>query len=99
VRCGANDRQALEQLCRHITRRALANERVQTNATRHVVVKLWIPWRDGTTYLVMSPLAFMQRLTKWRLCRSQTRERCVGKRAAHRLAGRPRGNSAGKSVA
>ena len=32
VRCGADDRRALEQLCRYITRPALANERVQTNA-------------------------------------------------------------------
>jgi hypothetical protein len=31
VRCAADDRQALEQLCRYITRPALANERVQTN--------------------------------------------------------------------
>ena len=30
VRCATNDRQALEQLCRYITRPALANERVQT---------------------------------------------------------------------
>jgi len=62
VRCGANDRQALEQLCRYITRPALANERVQTNAAGHVVLKLKTPWRDGTTHLVMSPLKFMQRL-------------------------------------
>ena len=47
VRCGADDRQALEQLCRYITRPALANERVQTNAAGQVV---------------MSPLEFMQRL-------------------------------------
>ncbi len=31
VRCVAADRQALEQLCRYITRLALANERMQTN--------------------------------------------------------------------
>ncbi|MBL8345649.1 MAG: transposase [Rubrivivax sp.] len=31
ARCGADDRQALEQLCRYITRPALANERVRTN--------------------------------------------------------------------
>ena len=62
VRCGADDRQALEQLCRYITRPALANERVQTNATGQVVLKLKTPWRDGTTHLVMSPLEFMQRL-------------------------------------
>jgi len=32
VRCTADERQALEQLCRYITRPALANERVQANA-------------------------------------------------------------------
>ena len=62
VRCGAGDRQALEQLCRYITRPALANERVQTNAAGQVVLKLKTPWRDGTTHLVLSPLEFMQRL-------------------------------------
>ena len=62
VRCAADDRQALEQLCRYITRPALANERVQTNAAGQVVLKLKTPWRDGTTHLVMSPLEFMQRL-------------------------------------
>ncbi len=62
VRCGPDDRQALEQLCRYITRPALANERVQTNAAGQVVLKLKTPWRDGTTHLVMSPLEFMPRL-------------------------------------
>ena len=62
VRCGAEDRQALGQLCRYITRPALANERVQTNAAGQVVLKLKTPWRDGTTHLVMLPLEFMQRL-------------------------------------
>ena len=62
VRCGADDRQALEQLCRYITRPALANERVKTNAAGQVVLRLKSPWRDGTTHMVMSPLEFMQRL-------------------------------------
>ena len=62
VRCGAEDRKSLEQLCRTITRPALANERVQCNAAGHVVLTLKTPWRDGTTHLVMSPLEFMQRL-------------------------------------
>ena len=53
VRCGADARQALEQLCRHITRPALANERVQTNAAGQVVLKLKTPWRNGTTHLVL----------------------------------------------
>ena len=47
VRCAADDRQALEQLCRTITRPALANERVQTNAAGQVVLKLKTAWRDG----------------------------------------------------
>ncbi len=62
VRCRADDRQGLEQLCRYITRPALANERVQTNAAGQVVLKLKTAWRDGTTHLVMSPLEFMRRL-------------------------------------
>ena len=62
VRCDANDRRALEPLCRYITRPALANERVQCNATGQVMLKLKTPWHDGTTQLVISPLEFMQRL-------------------------------------
>ncbi len=62
VRCGAQDRQALEQLCRYITRPALANEGVQTNAAGQVVLKLKAPWRDGTTHQGTPPLEFMQRL-------------------------------------
>ena len=44
VRCAADDRQAPEQLCRTITRPALANERVQTNAAGQVVLKLKTAW-------------------------------------------------------
>ena len=62
VRCTAEDRQALEQLCRYLTRPSLANERVQTNAAEQVLLKLKTAWRDGTTQLVMSPLEIMQRL-------------------------------------
>ena len=59
VRCAADDRQALEQLCHYITRPALANERVQTKAARQVVLKPKTAWRDGATHLVTSPLEFM----------------------------------------
>ena len=57
----AHDRKRLEQLCRYITRPALANERVQLNAAGQVELKLKTPWRDGTTHLVISPLEFIQR--------------------------------------
>ena len=62
VRCDADERQRLEQLCRYVTRPALANERVQINSAGQVVLKLKTAWRDGTTHIVMSPLEFMQRL-------------------------------------
>ena len=62
VRVEAHERKRLEQLCRYITRPALADERVQLNAAGQVQLKLKTPWRDGTTHLVMSPLEFMQRL-------------------------------------
>jgi hypothetical protein len=77
VRCGADDRQALEQLCRYITRPALADERVQTNAAGQVVLKLKPPWRDGTTHLVISPLEFMQRHIDGQLCGIEFCERYV----------------------
>lgn len=59
LRCGADDLQALEQLCRYITRPELTNERVQTNAVGQVLLELKTACRDGTTHLVMSPLEFM----------------------------------------
>ena len=39
-RCGAEDRQALEQLCRYITHPALDNERAQSNGAGQVVLNL-----------------------------------------------------------
>ena len=54
VRCGADDRQALEQLCRTIIRPALANERVQTNAAGQVVLRLktQFQWRLTCTQVM-----------------------------------------------
>jgi hypothetical protein len=52
----------LEQLCRYITRPAIANERLSLNEAGQVVLKLKAPYRDGTTQIVMEPLEFMQRL-------------------------------------
>jgi hypothetical protein len=46
-RCAADDREALEQLCRTITPPALANDRVQCNAAGQVVRKRKIAWRPG----------------------------------------------------
>jgi len=62
VRDSADERHALEQMCRYITRTALANERVQCNAAGQVVLKLRTRWRDGTTHVVMSQLESTQRV-------------------------------------
>jgi hypothetical protein len=43
MRSESDERQALERLCRYITRPALANERLQCNATGQVVLKLKTP--------------------------------------------------------
>ena len=53
VPCAADDRQALEQLCRYITRPALANELVQIICAGQVVLRPKTPWGDGTTHIVM----------------------------------------------
>ena len=68
VRCSADERQGLEQLCRYITRPALANERVQPNAAGQFVLKLKTAWRDGATHLVMSPLCTSRRRTARWIC-------------------------------
>ncbi len=57
-----NQRNKLEQLCRYITRPAIANERLKLNNAGDVVLQLKSPYRDGTTHIVMTPLEFMQRL-------------------------------------
>ena len=62
VRCAMNQRHKLEQLCRYITRPAIANERLQLNRAGDVELQLKSPYQDGTTHIVMSPLEFMQRL-------------------------------------
>ena len=49
VRCAADDRRGLEQLCRYITRPAISNERLSVNRAGQVVLKFKTAWRDGTS--------------------------------------------------
>ena len=56
------DERAVEQLCRYITRPAIANERLKRNRAGQVVLQLKSPYKDGTTHIVMEPLEFMERL-------------------------------------
>ena len=61
VRCGADQRKALDQLCRYITRPAIANARIKRNRAGQVVLQLKSADQDGTTHIV-SPLEWLQRL-------------------------------------
>lgn len=61
-----NQRSKLERLCHYITRPAIADERLARNKDGQVVLMLKMPYRDGTTLIVLSPLEFMQRLgVRW----------------------------------
>ena len=46
VRCGADQRKALEHLCRYITRPAIANERLKRNRAGQVVLQLKSAYQD-----------------------------------------------------
>jgi hypothetical protein len=61
VRWRADQRKELEQLCRYITRPAIANERLKRNRAGQVVLQLKSPFKDDTTHIVMEPLEFMER--------------------------------------
>jgi hypothetical protein len=56
-----NQRHKLGQLCRDISRPAIANERLKLNGAGDVVLQLTSPYQDGTTHIVMSPLELLQR--------------------------------------
>ncbi|MFZ9752664.1 MAG: transposase [Cyanobium sp.] len=62
VRLASHQRKELERLSRTITRPALANERLSRAGKGVVGLKLKSPTRDSTTYIVMQPQEFMQRL-------------------------------------
>jgi hypothetical protein len=67
----ASRRKRLEQLCRHITRPTLPDERMQFNAAGQAVRKLKVPLRDCTTHLAMSPHEFKQLPIEWPVCGGQ----------------------------
>jgi hypothetical protein len=62
TRCGPQQRDTLERLCRYITRPALGHKRGPRTPAGEVALQLKTPYRDGTTHLVMTPLEFLQRL-------------------------------------
>jgi hypothetical protein len=61
VRWRADQRLELEQLCRYITRPAIANKRLKRNRGGQVVVQLKSPYKDGTTPYRHGAAGFMER--------------------------------------
>ena len=49
------------QLCRYITRPAIANERLKRNRAGQVVLQLKSPYKDGTTHILWSRRAWALR--------------------------------------
>jgi hypothetical protein len=62
VAAGADQRGALERLCRYIARPAVAIERLSLTAQGHIRYALKTPYRDGTTHVIFEPLDFLARL-------------------------------------
>lgn len=68
--CQEHEREKLEHLCRYVARPPLSNDRLCVNVCScgagddrgQVVYKLKHAFRDGTTHVVMDPLAFIARL-------------------------------------
>ena len=59
---GEHQRDRLEHLCRYITRPALSSNRLSIDEQGRVVLRLRVPFRDGTTHFVFDPLVFIERL-------------------------------------
>jgi hypothetical protein len=62
VRVPAGQRDRLERLCRYALRPPVAGARLQLAADGQVVLQLRHPWADGTTHVVFTPTAFLERL-------------------------------------
>jgi hypothetical protein len=62
TRVPARDRKRLEGLCRYLLRPPISHDRLTLLDDGRVRVELKTAWRDGTRYLVFSPLDFIARL-------------------------------------
>jgi len=58
----ADDRTALERLCRYILRPPIAQDRLQLTPDGRVAVALKTAWADGTTHLLFEPVELLTKL-------------------------------------
>ena len=57
-----DDRRGLERQLQYMGRPPLSEQRLSKTSDGKLVVKLKTPWSDGTCFIVMQPLEFMERL-------------------------------------
>jgi hypothetical protein len=62
TRVAANDKQGRERLCRYILRPPLANDRLSILDEGNVRLDFKRPWSNGTSSVVLAPLALITRL-------------------------------------
>src|SRR5262249_34605608 len=62
VAVAADDRAALEQLCRYVLRPPIAQERLSRTADGRILLTLKTEWSDGTTAFLFEPLELLERL-------------------------------------
>ena len=62
----ANDRAALERLCRYVLRPPFAQARLRLRGDRHVALEMKTAWHDGASALVFEPLKLLERLAAMR---------------------------------
>jgi hypothetical protein len=56
-----DQRQALERLCRYVSRPAIAKQRLSLTPNGNIRYQLKTPYRDGTTHVIFEPLDSMYR--------------------------------------
>jgi hypothetical protein len=62
VAVAADNREALEQLCRYVLRPPIAQERLTRTADGRILLTLKAEWSDGTTALLFEPVELLERL-------------------------------------
>jgi hypothetical protein len=63
TRVEGEDRARLEQLCRYMARPPLSSERLTKISDDKLKLKLKTPWEDGTSFIVLSPLELLEKLS------------------------------------
>ena len=62
VRVRAQDRTALERLCRYVARPPLSHARLTRHVDGDIALALKTPWSDGTSHVLLSELELVEKL-------------------------------------